>query len=241
KKLPSGGLEFDPRTRVGIDPNRGSTKDGELFTHVLLRTRKLSWHVSAEMPRPTDPAAQIVWDMLCQGLFDLGKTRAVTSTPDLALKGAAPGFSSGSKYKVTLLSPAHICRTEDMVSEAVFTAKLCAYWEFATGGAGRIAREAVDDIPQLMIFAEQRLVGGVPAAARRPFGDDFYEPLVLTEAESAFVLEPTGAGDLEQSLTDLVASGLPRPPGMLPEPDDHRRTVHMAQNGFGEIRVEKVS
>lgn len=230
---------FDVRTRTAIDPDRGAAADGDLFTHASLISKDLTWQCTACLPE-SDPDAVVVWQMLCAGLFDIGKSRAITD--ELLVRPAADParLAPSDAYRVTLESRFHFCRTSDLCNEDDFVRKVRAYWHDVSKGSLKIAESDLGGERIPLIFASQSLAGGFAAAARAPFGDDIYEPLVLLEPGSVFILSVIGdKSEAARLLEGLVSTGLPCPDLQMPEPGNHRRTVHLPQNGFGAISVEE--
>lgn len=227
---PAPSLRLDVRTRVAIQ--EGVAKDTALFTHIAIDSDGVEWRAEVDLPEGDEAAP--LRRALADGLFDIGKTKAAMVQTRLHSKSPAPEPCHG-RWRLRLLSPAHLVRAAEMKTESSLLNALEGYWIAASRGALRVVQGQIGEEIKPLIFASQSLLGGAAVWRLPQFDRSRYEPLVLTEAGSVFILEgaeePGGAACLDT----WQRHGLPRRPDLPEWP----YTLHTRENGYGACEVTR--
>lgn len=213
------------RAHVEIGDDRVAV-DGALFTLVARSTRlggrPRGWCMTLDFTGIDDAAARaVLLGLFRDGLDAIGRTGASATVADLP-GGETPAIEPladcGNRFAVVLRTPAVLT---DAAPGTPAQAAYETYW-----------RQTLPAARLVDFFAAQRLAGGYLAMRRRAYGPQRYQPFVLTEPGSVFLLEGEIAGDLAR----LARTGLPVPP-LGGRPVDWRTCPFMPENGFGAIDV----
>jgi len=177
----------------------------------------------------------VILQTLGEGLDGVGKTdaRAVvihSSESDVQRLPDPLDIGAGRKaWAVTLTTSALMIDPDDPWHAATQYAN---YWSWALERLGHKGQVTLLDW-----FTDERLHGGHEAMRRGLFGAGRYQPLVITQPGSVFLIE--AADGVETALTKALQTGLPpRPPKLSQKHDlDWRDTTFVAENGYGEIAL----
>ncbi|MFZ1342874.1 RAMP superfamily CRISPR-associated protein [Thiothrix eikelboomii] len=233
------------RVRTAIETESQAAADEKLFAQEVVETHKHQWLANASLYGIPDGERSAVGaellDLLGYGLHGLGKTRAMTSRiqstteipPVIASQTNTASLQVGQTLRLLLVTPARLL--PDRVSLP------------ATNGGGQLHQIYADSWETLSggslklkhFFARQQLYGGDYYYHRflKPLGNTPYNPLLLTEAGSVFVLEVTDPAGAVACLQQWQQAGLPQLPGITGAEDWHSNPL-LAANGYGEILLE---
>jgi hypothetical protein len=233
-------LGTERRIRTAIDEDTGRARDEQLFSYGLVVPGKTNWLAEIaleEVPEADRTTVRQQLETLLEfGLPGIGKTRAVGSVEWLPapVTWAWPEMDLNARefHIVTLQTEALLTNpvTLDPADPASLTQAYKDFW-----------REASDKSLELVrFFARQALHGGYLARRTRRTG---YEPFLVTERGSTFVLKPTGNGDPIAALWRWQRSGLPVAnwiAARYPGPVDRlwQRCPFLPHVGHGEVTVD---
>ena len=228
---PSKQPRRDVRTRTAIDPDTGGARfdidanAGMLYSDSAVCANEHEWVGRWALPPGGNSALfDLALGILAAGIAGLGKTNAIihskTVVPTAVPK---PSPVTGDLFAATLRSPA-LLNDLDALRNGTST----------HGDYARYFKEL--GLNLVRAFARQRLVGGY-IALRYPLRRDRYEPYLLTEAGSVFLLQaPDQAA--RDALTNAARLGLPP---HFPHRDVTWQTCpFMRENGFGALRFNAV-
>ncbi|MEK6320453.1 MAG: RAMP superfamily CRISPR-associated protein [Acidobacteriota bacterium] len=246
-------LEHELRVRTAIDRDLRKAKEEQLFAYEMIAPRgRIEWYGLIDLSQVPEAERAAVEaqlrDLLSQGLHGLGKTKArariVWLTPGtVAPKRQSQAAPINGQWVVVLQTPALLC-DPSRLNEASGDEELCkAYnevWDQLSNHSLQVVR----------FFARQSLAGGYYLHRRFQAGKA-YNPYLLTDAGSAFVLKgKNGQTPLaQQSIDDWLAYGLPLPSWAVKhyKRNDQRGTLllgdhwmncpYLPANGYGEIVV----
>lgn len=206
-------LPRERRTRTAIDENTWRAKDEQLFSYGLVlpsrksgdSTESFVWdgNIGLESVPANSRAAvrdQLV-KLLSLGIRGIGKSRAVgrLSWKTVTAEGNRT-FAVGATVVVTLQT--EFLMTDPELLQGANARSLseayAAFWHEASSGSLKLVR----------YFARQSLQGGF--LSQRSFGKGKYEPFLVTDRGSVFVLEVVGE-NAGQRLDDWITVGLPVP------------------------------
>ncbi|MEM9943147.1 MAG: RAMP superfamily CRISPR-associated protein [Planctomycetota bacterium] len=242
-------LPTQNRTRTAIDEDTYQALDQQLFSYglVLPEVKKQSEHIRyvwdskigiGDVP---DDQQQAIRDELYQllqfGIPNVGKTRAVASVKwqKQFLETAMQSGASAEKKLVVTLQTECLMTDPDILSQSTPDVIKKAYedfWDSATKRKYRLVR----------FFARQSLEGGFVSRRSSPNG---YEPFLLTDRGSVFVLQATDQFEQEkatQMLDGWLSDGLPIPDWVIAryggdEETLWKRCPYLPQVGFGAVLV----
>lgn len=213
------------------DPDRTGVKDVAWVSSVDLSL--------VPFAKQAEVAAQLA-DLLAGGISYIGKTKA-RATLQLSARPQARSISADPSlpencWIVTLQTPALLC-DPDSLDQSSGAASLrqayAAVWTDLSDNSLRLVR----------YFARQALSGGAYQHSRFRQGAA-YEPFMITEAGSVFILESTGSGDPTQKLSQWERHGLPLPEWVRRRYGANgdrwslwKTCPFLPENGFGEIAL----
>ena len=168
----------------------------------------------------------------------LGKTKAAMDWRPAPVVDRPTATRHPTGWRVVLQTSAclhgpHATRSRERDPTAALRADYEAYWRHVLGAAGHL----VD------FMARQRLAGGY-LARRYPITARSYEPYLLTEPGSIFLIEERdidAADELADRLAAFVVMGLPLGPGWPARQRDWRRHPFLPEAGWGEVRISSES
>jgi hypothetical protein len=239
-------LRRERRTRTAIDAATGRAADEQLFSYgLVLPDRKtytgvesFVWEGDVGLEDiPEGDQATIgheLQQLLQYGLPAIGKTRAIAAVQWLAspTPPAIGATSALNGFIAITLQTECLMTNPELLKDGRVENLRCAYedfWNEVSGGTLELVR----------YFARQSLYGGYVS---RRANKDKYQPFLLTDRGSVFVLKPVASDDLTFSLDKWQQSGLPVP-GWVSTRYGHRdiplwqRCPYLPQNGYGEISV----
>ena len=228
------------RTRTAINAS-GAADDERLFTQAAVDPRGFVWHAQTFIP---DGIAVNVAQRMASLLaslngtsLGLGKSKAplTWSAQPLKEENRPVARKRGGTWRVVLQTPACLhgpaeTRSSDMDPVAALREDYTAYWKSVLGGAVRL----VD------FMVRQRLAGGY-LARRYPIASKVgFEPYLLTEPGSIFVLKPKNEADgqtIQEKLDRIAVAGLPLS-NLWPDGQrDWRTHPFLPEAGWGEVRI----
>lgn len=235
-------LERELRVRTAIDGETLRADDEKLFAYEMVQPEGFHWlgrvilTAVADAAERTAVAGQIA-SLFGQGLHALGKTKSFaeveyTQEPFRSVFESSLAAVEG-RWIVSLNTPALLI-DPDAITKATGSDELEVAYElsFSELSNGRLKL--------VSYFARQSLAGG-EYLYRRFCPKDDYQPWLLTNAGSVFVLERV-AGTKEEEATEVLKDWLDLGLGLPPRVKDRygeswKRNPFIRQNGYGEVTV----
>lgn len=241
------------RVRTAIDPTTRSAEDNKLFAYEALlheqavksqplgddgtqvphtwqpHTWRTRIDLSALSPEDQQQARTVLDAVLKQGLFFLGKTKAIARVTAISAEPAeAPEVKVSQTLVITLQTPALLTAAQALLPGASAQDLLNAYRAyFDQASAGSLSLNH--------FYARQKLRGGGYQRLRFQSGAA-YRPWLLTDAGAVFALTVKDADRANKTLQDWLARGLPLAEGCS---TDWRQNPYQSANGFGEIAIDQ--
>ena len=249
-------LPKERRTRTAINPLTSRAADEQLFSYGLVLPdrqkdgKKESWvweggigleHLTVEDQALVRKEFQ---ELLANGIVGIGKTRAVaiiewlaTPTPAAMESTEVSGDSAIITLQTEFLMTKFLMTNPDVLksnSPGCLKAAYEAFWKEVSG----------DSIELTRYFARQSLYGGF--LSQRSFGKDKYEPFLVTDRGSVFVLKLLNRDKATPLLEKWRVGGLPVPKWVQSRysPDDSPDRKPLWQTcpflphaGYGEIAI----
>jgi len=238
------------RTRTAIDAGTGRAADEQLFSYGLVMPEKgedgavqesFVWEGTIGLERilPDSEHAAILEELgeLFQfGLPNIGKTRAVGAVTWMD-RATAP--AKGSKapangtHIVTLQTDCLMTNPELLRGNAVgcLEAAYRDFWTEASGGVCELER----------FFAQQSLHGGYLAKRfAKCFGKPSYEPYLVTDRGSTFVLKVNDEAKASVKMKEWTTRGLPIPSWVEARYGKPlwKTCPFLPEVGFGEVMID---
>ena len=235
-------LKMDPArpdhwltVRTAIDPATSAAKESQLFSMECIDPPGFQWWAEIDLSAVDENRRAQVLEklqaLLAGGLDGIGKTHARAqahlesiSPPEL------PGQSK--RWQITLQSPARMLPLGAAIrganSHEIMKDLYQEYWDKASDGLLKLSAW----------FSQQRLEGGNYHHHRfRRKQQKSYLPELITQPGSVFILEINGEEEQAmKKLNEWLRRNLPAWSSDT-EPANWRTTVHLPENGFGEITV----
>lgn len=206
-------LPRERRTRTAIDENTWRAKDEQLFSYDLVlpsrksgsSTESFVWDGNIGLEAVPESSRSAVRDQLVKllsvGIRGIGKTRAVGKLNWKAVTVDSKNeFAIGATVVVTLQT--EFLMTDPDLLQGTNAQSLgevyAAFWHEVSSGSLKLVRH----------FARQSLHGGF--LSQRSFGKGKYEPFLVTDRGSVFVLEVVSERAGEH-FGDWITAGLPVP------------------------------
>ncbi len=226
------------RVHTKISREQRRPEDGQLYAYEMVVPQGHWWLARLDFSNITDAAARgaviaHLRAILALGLRKLGKTKAAAAVEELA--GIPPAVGSkpdaiDHRWIITLQTPAIICDPAGL-NETSGEAELTVAYD-----------DAFDKLSDSSLvleryFARQSLAGGY--LVRRFQAGRPYNPFLLTDAGSVFVLKATGPEDKARKVIDRwLKHGLELPPWAEDRyGSDYRTCPFLPEDGFGEVAV----
>lgn len=216
----------DVRTQTAIDPDTGGADEERLFSVSAVRPEGWRWILRLSASLEAVTADQRAWLLgtLTSGLPDIGRTRAHAFGKVVPGIEQLPNTGAGIKgradtYAFTLETPALLNDLAQLRAAPDVGRDYAAYWRHL---GYRLLR----------FFARQKLAGG-HIALRYPQRDDAYEPYLLTEPGSVFLVERLDKPRHEPH--DLARWGLPLSRSVTRQ--HWKQCPFLPKNGFGQVRL----
>jgi hypothetical protein len=204
-------LPRERRTRTAIDPDKWRAEDMQLFSYGLVLPKKIAngkseefiWEgaIGLEEVPPADHAElrKELDELLACGLPNIGKTRATAHvtwlTEPTPLKIETRANSAG--YHIITLQTDCLMTDPQALQKDSLQNAYEEFWRELSGGSLKLIR----------YFARQSLHGGFVAKRANKSN---YEPFLLTDRGSVFVLQATDADQAKLHLDDWRLKGLSR-------------------------------
>jgi hypothetical protein len=231
-------LDRELRVRTAIDPAKRRAEEGMLFAYEMVIPEQRRWLGYVDLSRVPAGVRQKVRSQLHTligyNLRSVGKTGARASVEWNAKFNSVHQSNSdpfpGGLWVVTLQTACLLCNPLDLDETSGAPELFASYqgaWTDLSGSSLKLVR----------FFARQSLVGGY--LARRFQHSKPYNPFLLTDAGSVFVLEATAdAGTAKLCIEEWISTGLPLPKWARDlYGEDWRTCPLLPANGFGEVAV----
>jgi hypothetical protein len=230
--------ERELRVRTALNRERRRAEDGQLFAYDMVVPHGVLWHGHIDLHRVPQAARAAVVEQLRSilryGLHGIGKTKATAEVRlDIPVE---PRYASDTRplednlWLVTLQTPVLLCDPARLNEASGFPELFDAYDE--------AWREISDNTLQLVrFFASQSLAGGYQVLRFQP--NKPYNPFLLTDAGSVFVLRASGDRAAAQaSVAQWLHAGLRLPKWAQARYGHHWRTCpFLPEDGFGEVSI----
>ena len=244
RRFGSEHMPTELRVRTAIDPTKRRAADSQLFAwQVIVPKEEQGWTSCIDCGAvPEQDRATVrsqLLSLLSRPIRYVGKTKATLNVELLEYK-PTQSIDRADVYVLTLQTPALLGNPDSLTEAHSGDVLLKAYAaDFATmsNGALKLVR----------FFAKQYLQGGMYLYKHFLDGGDYpYQPYLLTQPGSVFVMEP--AGDRKDKAVECIREwarfGLPAAPWSAERyrrgglPGDHwSNHPYLRENGFGEIAV----
>lgn len=232
-------LEHELRVRTKIEPGKNSAEQEKLFAVDAIKPDGYCWIAEISLPdMPSDDLQKINQELANleqDGIEHLGKTKARSRSLEICATAYPRKMSCfaplhGGLAIVTLQSAARLLPQPWGIQSTNDGKNLFARYQNSWN-------ELSDGSLQLVRFyAQQMLVGGNYLWSRFQQRQGSYNPELLTNAGSVFVLQATDHDKAEDRLNTWLDHGLPQLCN-APGGEDWRKTPYIAPNGYGEIVV----
>ncbi|MBK7931773.1 MAG: hypothetical protein IPJ98_31115 [Bryobacterales bacterium] len=234
-------LKRELRVRTAIDGEKLRADDEKLFAYDMIQPEGFQWLGRVVLSGIQDPSERAdvtasLAKLLGGGLQSLGKTKVLTHfdcCPDpFPPKFASHTSSVQGQWVVSLNTPALLI-DPDAITKATGSDELEAAYRtsFSDLSGGRLKL--------VSYFARQSLAGG-DYLYRRFCRKDDYQPWLLTNAGSVFVLERVNGTEEEvmELLNLWLERGLDLPARVKARyGESWKRNPFIRQNGYGEVTV----
>jgi hypothetical protein len=226
------------RVRTAIDVDSWRAAEHQLFAYYLVIPGDLEWRTVLDLSRVNESDRPAVMGCLKSlfgiGLYGIGKTKARASVTcsDHTPVEAKPNSGDPRTWVVTLQTPALLASFRDSAIGMDTDAMAKAYanaWSKLSYKALKLKR----------YYSRESLAGG-GYIKNRFRSSDPYNPFLLTEAGSVFVLEAKVGKEKTASglLTCWMRHGLPLPEKVKQSyGEEWARNPYLPENGYGEIAV----
>ncbi|MCA8996355.1 MAG: hypothetical protein KDA80_05215 [Planctomycetaceae bacterium] len=242
-------LPKERRTRTAINPVTGRAADKQLFSYGLVlpdRTtpqgtrEEFIWdgQIGLESVDAAEHAGvrQELGDLLKHGIVGIGKTRAVASvtwiSQQLPATVSSTPFSTQTviitlQTECLMTNPATLQNQGD--GDTLHTA-YSEFWHDVSEGALELTR----------FFARQSVYGGFVSRRAR---NDRYEPFLLTDRGSVFVLTVADQAKSQTLLMQWSKQGLPNASWLTARYASDgsplwQRCPYIQENGYGEVAID---
>lgn len=231
-------IKRELRVRTAIDREKRKAKKEQLFAYEMIVPNGVQWHARVDLGGVDKSERALVEKQLREivrlGLHGIGKTKAYAEVhlPDgEEVKQAHESHSAprDGMWIVTLQTPALLCDPRELAGNNSSAALSEAYAE-------TFDKLSSKSLKLKHFYARQSLAGGLYLHRRFQTGKP-YNPFLLTDAGSVFVLE--AVGDKAQSfIDDWLLHGLPLPEWVAEiYGNDWKSCPYLRENGYGEIAV----
>lgn len=226
------------RVRTAIDRIRRRAEDEKLFAYEMVVPEGCIWYGKVDLSQVPDGVTRTAVEsqlgtLLSHGFRSVGKTKAAAAVEVFAALN--PMYTSNlnpidNLWVVTLQSPALLCDPASLKEESGTQELFAAYdaaWQDISSGTVKLVR----------FFASQSLAGGY-LVLRFQRGKP-YNPFLLTDAGSVFVLQASGENSSAQAVIgNWLQNGLPLPDWAQNRYGNHWSACpFLPADGFGEIAV----
>ncbi|EDN71414.1 conserved hypothetical protein [Beggiatoa sp. PS] len=240
-------LKQELRVRTAIEGENRRALENQLFAYeMIVPENDVAWYASLDLADvPATERSDVVAEfqsLLAQGVTGLGKTKAYTRIDLLAEPTIAKAHQSkDGVWIITLQTPALLCDPDELTAQKQFDAAsqlhqaYAEVWQQLSNGQLQLER----------FFATQSLAGGYYLWKR--FQKTMaYQPYLLTDAGSVFVLKSTTDNNVEAQkiIQKWLEQGLPLPGWAITKyqlgKEEHDYWAHcpyIRHNGYGEIAV----
>jgi CRISPR/Cas system CSM-associated protein Csm3 (group 7 of RAMP superfamily) len=237
-------VKHEMRVRTKIDSEKRRSEDEKLFSYeMVVPTDDIAWYGRLDLSEvPEDKRPKVIeqfQSLVAQGLTGLGKTKAYAQIELLPANRILPSQPSNLDIRkglwiLTLQTPAILCHPNSLNHDTLHQAYASVF-------------DAISDksLELVRFFAKQSLAGGFYLWKRFQNSKD-YQPYLLTDAGSVFVLKPRQEQEnvAKKFIEKWSKTGLPLPTWAVDEykrgdngGDHWANCPYIPQNGYGEIAV----
>lgn len=233
--------------RTSVNASTQSAEDGALFSYDTLRHEDLTWIVEFSLPKCSESGEPIsddtsevisrqILEVVQQGLFNLGKTKATLEFQDSysgsGCTGAFKGLDTTPTLSLKLESDALLFDAKNL--KEVNNNQQDQLFSLV---ANYFTQQVFTDfaVPLVACYADTQLVGG-DYLLNRFYKPSAYQPQIMVKAGSVFTfdLSQLTSQKREQVLVQvekILHTGLPSPNKEW----DFNTTPYLPQNGFAKI------
>ena len=236
------------RVRTKINSEKRRSEDEQLFAYeMVVPTDDIAWYGRLDLSDvPEDKRPQVVeqlQSLVAQGLIGLSKTKAYAQIELLPSNSILPCHTSNLDMRdgvwiLTLQTPALLCNPDSLMATKN-SPHDTLHQAYAT------VFEAMSDnsLELVRFFATQSLAGGFYLWKR--FQTSYnYQPYLLTNEGSVFVLQPKPESTAKKFIEKWAKTGLPLPIWAIEkykrgnkDGNHWSNCPYIPQNGYGEIAV----
>lgn len=233
--------------RTAVNASTQSAEDGSLFSYDTLRHEDLTWIVEFSLPKISESGEPIsdhtsevigrqVLEVVHQGLFNLGKTKATLEFQDSysgsGCTGAFKRSDTTQKLSLKLESDALLFDAKDL--KEINNNQQDQLFSLVANYFAQLVFTDVA-VPLVACYADTQLVGG-DYLLNRFYKPSAYQPQIVVKAGSVFTfdLSQLTSGEREQvfiQVEKILHTGLPSPNKGW----DFNTTPYLPQNGFAKI------
>ena len=237
-----------PKTVLSVQTaiENNKAKEGQLYAYEKINPNGFEWlgrmNLSlVEDERIRNAVEQQLQQLFTQGLFGLGKTKAeckVEMLPENSFsdKKISDINARDGKFIITLQTPFLLCDPQELNESSGRDELLRKYRE--------TWKQISDESLELNhFFASQSLAGG-EYLHKRFQSNNPYNPFLLTDAGSVFILNVTDETKANNKIKDWIKGGLPLPDWAknlylknISKENYWKHLPFIPENGFGEIAV----
>ncbi len=236
------------RVRTKINSEKRRSDDEQLFAYeMVVPTEYIAWYGSLDLSElPEDERTQVIeqlQSLIAQGLIGLGKTKTYAEIELLESNSITPCHCSNIDLRdgvwiLSLQTSALLCNPDLLISEKNSHSLHQAY--------ATVFQEMSDNSLEMRrFFATQSMAGGFYLWKRFQEADN-YQPYLLTNQGSVFVLQPKDGQETtaKKFIEKWSKTGLPLPNWAIEKykrdgknGDHWSNCSYIPQNGYGEIAV----
>jgi len=233
-------VKREMRVRTKIDSEKRRSEDEKLFSYeMVVPMDDISWRGRLDLSEvPEDKRSQVIeqfQSLVAQGLTGLGKTKTYAKIELLHENSISSSQPSNLDIRdgfwiLTLQTSAILCNPNS--NDALFQSYTAIFNEISD-----------NSLELVQFFATQSLAGGF-YLWKRFQNPKNYQPYLLTDAGSVFVLKPKQEAIAKNFITKWAKTGLPLPAWAVKEyksgdkDGNHwANCPYIPHNGYGEIAV----
>ncbi|HID99177.1 MAG TPA: hypothetical protein EYP59_02665 [Thiotrichaceae bacterium] len=256
-------LKKELRVRTAIDYKTRRSKKHQLFAYEMIVPNETAWYarldLSAVPKKERKTVIKQLQALVAKGITGLGKNKTYARMellPSKTIQCSQESNLNKSKdgyWIITLQTPALLCNPK--LLEGTVQDKADALFNAYADTWNRLSKndhnpDSKGCLELVRFFATQSLAGGLYLWKRfqdtqknKLPNERLYQPYLLTDAGSVFVLRSTDKSEIaQQKIKEWFEHGLPLPDWAKTEylsddKSDWSSCPYLPQNGYGEIAV----